>query len=224
MCRALSILLLACCVAGCMESGDPPANERRPLFGRTEVEVPPESDRGFIAGERIGLITPGMPVATVEHLYGSGSIKAMDIPAGEGTTVPGYVLLPGTHDELFIELGPDKQPQRARFHNPRSNWHDAATGLTIGTEFHELREMNGESFDFTGFGWDYGGTVIDWNGGELEDLIVRLTYAPERLSGGGLPDSLLGDRRLSSDSAAVQALGLRVREILVPIRGEEEVK
>ncbi len=225
MLKAAATLMLSLLLFACMESGDQSAEEpRMPAAGLSSSELPPESRRSFQAGNYVGLITPGMPMATVENLYGSGSVESRDLPAGEGTTVPGYVLFPGTTDELYIELGEDKQPERARFGNPRSNWHDAATGLTIGTGFRELREMNGGAFDFTGFGWDYGGTVIDWRGGELEDILVRLTYAPERLIGGGLPDSLLGDIRLSSDSAGVEELGLRVREIVVPIRIREEVK
>ncbi|PPK86080.1 hypothetical protein CLV84_2997 [Neolewinella xylanilytica] len=223
MLKATATIVLALLVFTCMESGDPPTdNLYRPYQDAyDDAETPPEADRRFTAGEFVGLITPGMPVAQIENRYGSGVMESRKLPAGEGTTEPGYVLFPGTVDELFILLGEDKQPDRVRFSNPRANWHDAATGLTIGTEFHDLREMNGAPFEFSGFGWDYAGTVVDWHGGKLEDLIVRLTYAPERLVGGGLPDSLLGDMRLSSDSAAVQGLGLRVREIIVPIREED---
>lgn len=101
----------------------------------------------------------------VENLYGSDNLVSTEIDAGEGMTMPGYVLFPGTTDELVIELGEDKQPQRARFSNPRSGWKHGTTGLTIGSTLHELVEMNGAPFEFLGFGWDYGGTVSDWQGG-----------------------------------------------------------
>ncbi|MGB3799028.1 MAG: hypothetical protein WA952_04390 [Lewinella sp.] len=221
MLKAVTIVGLLLLLCSCMGSGDEPSEEQRRFpFATYDDEMPPQSDRRFTAGEHIGLITPGMPMATMENLYGSGVVESRELPAGEGTTVPGYVLFPGTPDELFVELGEDKQPLRVRFSNPRATWYDAETGLSIGTGLLELREMNGTSFEFSGFGWDYSGTVTDWHGGDLKDLLVRLTYAPEPLTG-GLPDSLIGDVRLSSDSASVQGLGISVREIIVPIREED---
>ncbi|NJB84941.1 hypothetical protein GGR26_000686 [Lewinella marina] len=224
--RGFGYLLLILLLAGCMESGDAPDSDppfAPAIFGGRDV--PAESDRSFVPGERIGGIKPGMPMSLVENLYGSDNLESRDLPAGEGITVPGYVLFPGQHDELYIELGKDKQPSRARFFHPRSNWTHAATGLTIGTTLRELNEMNGRPFEFRGFGWDYGGTVTDWRGGKLQHLLVRLTYAPERVGAGGLPDSLIGDIPLNSDLPDLRELGLEVREIVVPIRQEaDEVK
>ncbi|WP_116124773.1 hypothetical protein [Lewinella sp. IMCC34183] len=223
MLKGISSFVFLLLVSACMESGDPPTSQSAygPLPAGA-VEVPRESDRSFVAGERIGGITAGMPMSLVENLYGSDQLTPRDLPAGEGTTVPGYVLFPGTRDELFIELGHDKQPARVRFSHPRSEWHDAATGLSIGTTLEELREMNGRPFTFFGFGWDYGGTVGDWSGGKLEQLLVRLTYSPERVPPTGLPDTLIGDHPVSSTADSLDGLGLRVREIIVPIRRPAE--
>ncbi|THH41861.1 hypothetical protein [Neolewinella litorea] len=225
MYKGLCYLAVGLLLAACMESGDPPASDQpfAPIFqGRSNLPV--ESDRSFVPGERIGGITPGMPMSRVENLYGSDNLESRDLPAGEGTTIPGYVLFPGQYDELYIELGEDKQPARARFTNPRSNWTHATTGLIIGSTLEDLRRMNGRGFVFRGFGWDYGGTVSDWRGGRLKNILVRLTYTPERLGPGTLPDSLVGDVPIDSDTPGLDELGLRVREISVPIRPEEEVK
>lgn len=221
MTKASGIVLLAFLLCSCMESADPSVVAAYRPPPATPVEAPPEADRSFVAGEHVGGITPDMPMSLVENMYGSDRLESRKLPAGEGTTVPGYVLFPGDSDELFIELGDDKQPARARFSDPRSGWHDAATGLTIGTTLAELHEMNGRPFTFTGFGWDYGGTVSNWNGGHLENLLVRLTYAPERLPAAGLPEALLGDVPIASDADHIKGMGLRVREITVPIRLEE---
>jgi hypothetical protein len=175
-------------------------------------------DRTFVPGKRIGLLEAGMPMARVEREYGSVEIEARELPAGEGTTVPGYVLFPGTQDEFFVELGSDKQPERIRISEPRSRWTGAESGLEIGTLLHELEKMNGQPFEFRGFGWDYGGTVTDWRGGRLGDVNVRLGYAPERLDGRISRDSLLGDRPLMSDREELQGLGISVREISFPLR------
>ena len=216
--RALAVPVLASLLYGCLESADPPATEARAWDYYRSADLPPESDRTFAAFDHVGLIKPDMPVARIENLYGSDALQSRTLRGGEETESPGYVLFPDTYDELEIALGEDKQPDQVSFSHPRSRWHHAETGLAIGTELHELREMNGEPFTFTGFGWDSAGTVTDWNGGALADILVRLTYAPERVTGGNLPDTLLGDRRLSSDSSYAAGLGLRVREIVVPLR------
>ncbi|MCP9235529.1 hypothetical protein [Lewinella sp. JB7] len=224
MFRLITACLLAVSFVGCMESGDEPASQT------IVAPAPPPQDavaavgeRTFRAGERIGLIKAGMPMAKIENLYGSGVLESRKIELGEGETAPGYVLFPGTTDELLIELGDDKQPATARFSNDRSNWREESTGLTIGTTLAELHRMNGRPFTFTGFGWDYGGTVTDWNGGKLDGILVRLTYAPERLPAGGLDPQLLGDVAVSSEADAVRDIGLKVREIQIPIRKPEAV-
>ncbi|WP_157975852.1 hypothetical protein [Lewinella sp. IMCC34191] len=217
MIKTAALLLLSVAAAACMESGDPPDSKPFRFRWNEAAEVPPESDRSFLPYDHVGLIVPDMAVARIENLYGSDALESRDRLDGD-EAVPGYVLFPGTYDELAIQLGEDKQPNSVSFRHPRTRWHHAATGLSVGTELHELREMNGEPFSFTGFGWDRGGTITDWNGGVLKDIQVRLTYAPERIVGGGLPDTLLGERLLSSDSSSVQGLGLTVREITVPLR------
>lgn len=209
-----------------MESGDDPAgreNDAASLYTGTSdgVEVPPQSDRTFRADGRVGMITPGMPMAKIENLYGTGELVSREIEVGEGQTVPGYALFPNTHDELLIELGEDKQPATVSFSNPRSKWVEETTGLTIGTTLTELRKMNGKPFEFTGFGWDYGGTVTDWKGGKLEGILVRLTYAPERLPAEGLDPQLLGDVPVASNHPAIQSIGMNVREIRIDISKRE---
>ncbi len=222
--KAVPILILLSAFTACMESGDPAEEPEvyRPVPA-VSSDLPAERLRTFAPGEYVGAITAGMPMSQVENIYGSHNLESRPLPASEGTTIPGYVLFPNTHDELYIELGEDKQPARARFNDPRSNWNQAGTGLMIGTTLSDLIRMNGRPFTFQGFGWDYGGIVGDWHGGRLEDVTVRLTYAPERLPA-PLPDSLLGDVSIPSDADGLENLGLRVREISIPIRpvGEPE--
>lgn len=216
--KALTCLFLPLLLAGCMESAEPTDSTPYNFRWSEAEDLPPESDRTFAPYEHVGLITPDMAVASIENRYGTDALRSRPVPGPDGDSLPGYVLFLGTADELLIVLGADKQPERVSFTNPRTRWHHEGTNLTIGTELGELREMNGAPFDFTGFGWDSAGTVVDWHGGALEDILVRLTYAPERVAGGGLPDTLLGDRLLYSDSTSVRDLGIRVREISVPLR------
>jgi hypothetical protein len=200
----------------CMQSEDAAGTESTEYFAPAS---PPTDalarlmDRTFVPGRRIGLLEAGMPMAAVENLYGSTEIEESELPAGEGTMVPGYVMFPGTRDEFFVELGPDHQPARVRIVEARSRWRDTEYGLTIGTSLRDLQTMNDGPFEFAGFGWDYGGIVTDWLGGRLEGLDVRLLYAAERVGRDFPRDSLLGNRTLQSDEEALGNLGIEVREI-----------
>jgi hypothetical protein len=42
-----------------------------------------------------------------------------------------------------------------------------ANGIRIGTALAEIEQMNGKPFKLSGFDWDYGGRVTDWQDGKL---------------------------------------------------------
>jgi hypothetical protein len=76
-------------------------------------------------------------------------------------------------------------------------------GITLGTDLKILEKMNGKSFTFYGFGWDYSG-MVDWDEGHLYDrkVFVSLDYPGETIP----PefDGLLGDHEMRSDSELAQ--------------------
>jgi hypothetical protein len=203
-----------------MGSGEETATSQNAFAPATAPNnvVPPQSDRTYVPGERIGLITAGMSPAQIENLYGSDDFVATQIDAGEGTVEEGYLLFPKTPDEVTIRLGADKQPALAILQYERATWYDPELPeLGVGANLQDVISANGRDFIFRGFGWDYGGTVSDWRGGKLSGMSVRLSYAPERLEAGGLDTLLLGDVPIRSDDEAVQHLDLRVRELGIDI-------
>jgi hypothetical protein len=64
-----------------------------------------------------------------------------------------------------------------------------------------LEKLNGKPFSFSGFDWDLGGWVTNWNGGQLEGKGLMI-----RLSGEGYGAELSGDRTLNSNDPAVAKL------------------
>jgi len=91
------------------------------------------------------------------------------------------------------------------------------SGLHLGSSLADVEAANGKPFQLFGFGWDYGGFVNDLKGGKLAhlpggcSLSVRLA-TPE---GTNVPDSLSGEKPLSSDDAAVKALGAKVETMSI---------
>jgi hypothetical protein len=75
----------------------------------------------------------------------------------------------------------------------QSDW-KTSNGITIGTPLADLQKLNGKAFDISGFGWDYGGFVTDWKGGQLNSAVmIRLEpSAPDasaKVSGEGVYSS-----------------------------------
>lgn len=94
----------------------------------------------------------------------------------------------------------------------------SCTGVAVGMTLDELQRINGRPFTFSGFGWDYGGGVISWEGGTLEEkgLAVQLSEGEGSVE---LTDEesnqVLGDIMVMSDNKAVQKLKPRVWAISV---------
>jgi len=89
-------------------------------------------------------------------------------------------------------------------------------GVRIGSTAAELEALNGKAFDVSGFGWDYGGYAVNWNGGALESpegaCSLSVRFSP---SADPVPDGAMGDTQLKSDSAELQAAKPRVTEFTI---------
>lgn len=99
----------------------------------------------------------------------------------------------------------------------RGKW-KSCKGVYLGMSVEELEKINGRPFTFKGFGWDYAGTVTDWQGGNLQDkgIAVQLSEGP---FSGKLTDEqsaqLLGNVPVQSDNPMVKEFNPRVWSISV---------
>lgn len=205
---ALAFTLLAC---------DPePAATTAPATPTTEEITPAKpdlTDRTYVPGERVGLITGEMTAENVRAIYGADQFVAATLNGPEGITYPGFHLFPGTDDELSIAL--DSSGFYAHTYRPGSHWASAGHGVRVGTSLEELVRLNGRPFSFSGFGWDYGGNVTDWQGGELEGHRVRLTYDENSIyeEDRAFMSNALGDQIVSSDNTHLENKGIRVNQV-----------
>lgn len=90
-------------------------------------------------------------------------------------------------------------------------------GLKIGSSVADVEKANGKPFKMSGFGWDYGGFAISWEGGKLDaeqrngcNLLMR--FSPQ---GETTPEGALGDVEVMSDSKDMAASNARVIEISI---------
>jgi hypothetical protein len=72
--------------------------------------------------------------------------------------------------------------------------------LKIGSTMQDLLQQNGQKINFSGFGWDYGGYIISYNKGALENS--RIGFRLDLVEGD--TNELLGDTELNTDMPAVK--------------------
>jgi len=168
--------------------------------------------------------------AWLRRRFGDGNVRVADVPGGEGETSRGILLFPDDPSRRAYLYFQDAQQLRGlslvRVMDPGSRWR-LDNGIGIGTPLSRLVAMNGKPIRFSGFDWDYGGGIGDWNGGRLQPPddesqrpIVRLTHgdAPPR----SYP---MGDADFSSDDPRYPQLGdvVSVGEIGVSFPGEDDL-
>lgn len=101
----------------------------------------------------------------------------------------------------------------------KGNW-KTLSGVFLGMSIEELEKLNGRPFTFTGFGWDYAGSVIDWQKGNLEGkgIAIQLSEGPTPVSTDLSPEeiaSVLGDVEVQSDNPVLKHYRPRVWSISV---------
>ena len=191
------VLFLILCSCGPAQTGDDgpvvdPETDPQPL---PQPAPAPPTDYTFAVGESFGRVAYADGLDELAAAYGE-DFAPTTIDGPEGTTYEGYALFPGTPREVFVTYLPAR---RLAFDVRRSDspWTGYGGRFRAGMTLDELTALNGQPVTFSGLGWDYGGYVLDWNGGALDDLTVRLDY-----DGSAAAESIMGDAEFSSADVA----------------------
>jgi len=155
----------------------------------------------------IGVATAADTLDSLKQRYGASNIKVGDVPGAEGEELPGWMLYPDDPKRrIYIYLDDaGKHPSLLRVLDGESTW-SRSDGIHMGLTLTELVKLNGKPIQFSGFGWDYGGTVSDWHHGNIEKKGISggLTLCPPDFPGDKYPqDYPSGEADFSSDNAAV---------------------
>ena len=167
-------------------------------------------DRTFGPG-RVGAIVKGStkPEDLVK-IYTAAYVKLGKIHAAEGAEQPGAILFQGTSNEL--QVGFTEDGKRIEFVRIIGAAWSTKEGLRVGTTLAELERINGGPFQFSGFGWDYGGAV-NARGKALRGIGITIAYTKN----GETPAArqVMGERQFSSRHPALKSLGVAVSQIVI---------
>lgn len=112
---------------------------------------------------------------------------------------------PDTEKEIIVHWKEKKAPlvtiEMLEVSDSASVYH-FANGIKIGSTLRDLvKENGGTEFSFYGFGWDYGGTISDFNSGKLSNILPcfqGVLALPEGASKGAGAGEVMGDSLIKS--------------------------
>lgn len=172
-----------------------------------ETPAEPAIDLTIVPGDHVGLITAAACTReAVLAAYGKDA-KVDSVYLAEGMFAEGVVIYPDNprrRMEVYWDNEMDaKRPASIRIYGDSTgtDW-KTAEGITIGTPMAEVRQINGKEFQVGGFGWDYGGYAMDWNGGKLSSALQLRFEASSNDPGS---EKVQGEGGFSSDQPEMAA-------------------
>lgn len=88
-----------------------------------------------------------------------------------------------------------------------------ANGIKVGSTLAEIEQLNGSAFNLYGFGWDYGGTFIDFGNGKLANNLPCFGGVFQ-LNAEAAP-SISGDQPLKSNAPAFSGVDITLKTIRI---------
>lgn len=170
--------------------------------------------------------------ASLKAAFGAANVEYKVVAGAEGVESPATVIYPGDPKRMVTVFWWDEAARaKPSTIQVQSDWAadpeggnpwktdilwQSAQGVRIGSTAEEVEALNGKPFDISGFGWDYGGFAVNWNGGKLEmpegDCGLSVRFSP---SADPVPDGAMGDTQLKSDSPEIRGAKPRVTEISI---------
>lgn len=244
--RSLLALGLALVLGACERQGAPaaatPASagpDSTPAIAKPSATTPAPSQAPVLA-PATDYILPGALASDtgleqLRQLFGPANVRIDErLLDDEGEPFRGVVLFaddPGRRAQVHFS---DPAQLRGLYYvsvrEAGSRWR-LDNGLRVGMSLAELVRLNGGPIRFSGFGWDYGGTVTAWNGGRLEhrdgDPVVRGARLGEKPGLGAATAQAIpsDDAEYASDDPGYPGLGerLRVEELTVSFAAEDDL-
>jgi hypothetical protein len=162
--------------------------------------------------------------ALLARTFRRGELRESAVDVGEGETRPGTLVFPDDpRRRLSVVWAKRTRPGQATWLmvSGESQWR-GYRDIGIGTDLRTLERLNERPFVLAGFAWDYGGTIVDWQGGRLGAvatercrLIVRL--APPPNANRDLVEQVVGDRDFPSDHPAMRGLNPAAYQVILEL-------
>jgi hypothetical protein len=159
--------------------------------------------------------------AQLEAAFGAKNVVYTQVDGPEGSKLNASVVFPEDPKRRLEVLWHD-EAARARpsgiVITGASQW-SAPRAVKLGLPLAEVEKRNGKPFKLSGFGTDYGGSVTDWEAGNLDKLggVCRMgiRFSADKGAGSETLGKVSGDNSFSSKDADIRTIKPTVSEIVV---------
>lgn len=213
MCMRSAIVLLSLCVlAAC-------SGHKQENTGKTEpinpVLTPVADDSLLVTDSAWGQIDRNTDISGLKKIFGADAITDERICGAECIDSVDVTFIHKDQPSQLTVYWDDSAYHKTiafiQADKAGSPYHSSA-GIHIGSSLRDLLAVNGAQIDFSGFDWDYGGSIESLNRGALENSAVNYSLGIGDEQGA---DDLSGDRKFTTNMPVVKkALDkIRVTEI-----------
>lgn len=155
-----------------------------------------------------GPFAKGVTHASLVKAFGRPHVAFLAVGTGEGETAQASVVFPRDKARRIEILWKNERARRdpAEIRTGVAAQWSTAQGIRRGMTLSEIEALNGRPFTLYGFGFDYGGTTLDWKGGALATQPGGCTLALRFAMREGADNAgIYGEERsFSSDDAAMR--------------------
>lgn len=172
-----------------------------------------------------GPFVPTASQGSLQKFFGPPQVIYRSEPMGEGTFAMATVLFPRDQARraVITWMVHEKRRRPATVRVSVGTQWKTPQGIGLGTSLKTVERINGRPFTLAGFGWDYEGTSLDFQGGALDGgpcrLILRFSpVAADDAAAqamGPMLAALTGDGEFRSDDPGMQAVDPVVYEMVL---------
>lgn len=193
------IILLHFIIVTLIYSCDNKDKKATTVTKKPEVKI----DSTLITDSTWGLVTKNTNFAGLQATYGASNVKDERVCGPECMdSIDVTIIYPETNKQITIHWKDSAYHKTIVYMEawfPESSYHTAA-GIKIGSPFKDLLQLNRQKITFSGFGWDYGGSIHSYNKGILEKSAVHFQLGQTEDTG----TELSGDIELHTDMPEVK--------------------
>ncbi|MCY7309586.1 MAG: hypothetical protein LH619_02305 [Chitinophagaceae bacterium] len=191
----LPLIIIATAIYSCGNKD----KKATPVAEKPEVKI----DSALITDSSWGLITKKTDFAGLQAIYGAANVKDERICGPEcADSIDVTIIYPEKNNEFTVYWKDNLYHTAIAFietYLPDGPYH-TANGLKIGSSLEDLLKINGKQIIFSGFDWDYGGSIQDYGMGTLQNS--PLGFRLEMTGDGGT--ELSGDSEFNTEMPEVK--------------------
>jgi hypothetical protein len=156
--------------------------------------------------------------ARLIELYGADNVVTGTVPGPEGMEMLATTAFPDDPKKRLQFTWWDEEALAEPSHIDLPSKAVAPGGIRIGMSLADVQAANGEPFELSGFGWDYGGSA-GFDSGALSglsgDCLLGLRFAYGEDLDGIDPLPVMGDKQLSSEHPLLAQMQVHVEAVSI---------